>query len=817
MRKRRAVLLLAFGFLHPSTLSARRIRGWSRLLLLALLCTSQAGSVSAGSNRWTSLGPEGGSILALVVDPITPTTLYAGTYLGGVFKSTNGGGNWNAVNTGLANYYVTDLAIDLLTPAILYAVTQGGVYKTTNGGGSWSVVTSGGELSPELLSLVIDPLTPATLYATAGGGSLLKSTNGGGNWSESYTGLGQYGCSIVAIDPVTPATLYALGEGSLLFKSTDGGDNWSALSTDLQNIGNVSALVIDPVTPTTLYAVTASSILKSMDGGVTWNAAHTGIVGGAHTLVIDPATPSTLYVATEGFEGGVYKSTNGGGNWFRANTGLTTDPTGLPHAFGQALAIDPKQPTTLYVGLRSYLGGFGGGVFKTTNSGGNWSSINTNLMNTYINTLAIDPATPATLYLGSKYTGVYKSTNGGQSWSRSNTGLTDFDIAALAVDPITPTILYAGTSNLGIFKSTNSGGSWSAINTGLDSYPNQTLIRSLAIDPATPTTLYAGTAGGVVKSTDSGGNWSAINTGLTSKSVEAMMIDPITPTTLYVGTYMGGVFKSTDGGENWSAVNTGLGGDFVPYDISALAIDPITPTTLYAGTEWIEGKGVFKTTNGGETWNAVNTGMPIDVWNDYPEVNALAIDPLTPSILYLGLGSGPGSQTYPELEGGVFKSTDGGGNWSAVDTGLTDFYINALAINPATPTTLYAATAGGGLYTNQQAPSLAINYPDGAPGSTFTITGCDFPPNGTTNIAINGSVLGTVAIDPAGGLIFYLQTNPTTDEGFYRVHASGNPGAMTQFTLEAEGIVHPQEGSGTVFIVPDGIAYQVIYLPLTMK
>ena len=69
--------------------------------LLTLLIASQAGTVSAGPNVWTSNGPEGGMIHALAIDPATPSTLYAGTYGGGVFKSTNGGAAWSAVNTGL--------------------------------------------------------------------------------------------------------------------------------------------------------------------------------------------------------------------------------------------------------------------------------------------------------------------------------------------------------------------------------------------------------------------------------------------------------------------------------------------------------------------------------------------------------------------------------------------------------------------------------------------------------------------------------------------------------------------------------------------
>ncbi len=86
---------------------------------------------------WTSRGPEGGHILALAIDPVTPATLYMGTENGGVFKSTDGGGSWRAANTGLASRYVYALAIDPAAPTTLYAATENGVHKSTDGGGSW--------------------------------------------------------------------------------------------------------------------------------------------------------------------------------------------------------------------------------------------------------------------------------------------------------------------------------------------------------------------------------------------------------------------------------------------------------------------------------------------------------------------------------------------------------------------------------------------------------------------------------------------------------------------------------------------------------
>jgi hypothetical protein len=96
------------------------------LVLLVLLGASQTSSVSAGINVWMSNGPEGGSIYALAIDPLTPSTVYAGTNLGGVFKSTNGGGTWSAVNIGLTDTDINALAIDPATPTTLYVGTWGG-------------------------------------------------------------------------------------------------------------------------------------------------------------------------------------------------------------------------------------------------------------------------------------------------------------------------------------------------------------------------------------------------------------------------------------------------------------------------------------------------------------------------------------------------------------------------------------------------------------------------------------------------------------------------------------------------------------------
>lgn len=321
------------------------------------------------------------------------------------------------------------------------------------------------------------------------------------------------------------------------------------------------------------------------------------------------------------------------------------------------LVIDPSMPSTLYAATMK------SGIFKSTDGGQTWTATSNDLTNTNIWSIALDPVTPNILYVGAHdcpgTKGVFKSTNGGANWTPANTGL-DTMINDIALDPLAPGTLYTATGSGGIFKSTDSGGSWNQINTGL----NTDWINDLAIDPVTTTTLYAvGGNNGVFKSVDGGGSWRAINTGLTDLVVYTLAIDPKSPMTLYTGTYQG-AFKSTDGGENWYPINQGLVGSGVsqPLVVDVLVLDPLTPSTLYAGTR---SAGVFKSTDGGENWHMV-TKLP-EQDSEYAAmliIDSLAIDPSTPTTLYAGTwGSG------------VLKSTDAGETWYTFNTGLPDIEV----------------------------------------------------------------------------------------------------------------------------------------------
>jgi photosystem II stability/assembly factor-like uncharacterized protein len=325
------------------------------LSLLVLLCSSLAGVASAGVNTWTTNGPEGGVIVALAIDPSTPSTLYAGAGGGGVFKSSNGGASWSPANMGLTNTVVTALKIDPSAPATLYVGTDGGgVFKSSDGAGSWTAVNTG-LTNARVFALAIDPSAPATLYAgTFGAGVVFKTTNAGGGWTAINTGLRETVVWSLAVDPSTPSTLYA-GTYIGLFRSTNGGGSWSAINR--AHIDSVFALAIDPSAPATLYSGWYDhGIFKSTNGGDGWATINAGLTNTAvFALAIDPSSPATLYAGTEG---GVFKSTNAGGNWIAMNSGLS-------NIVVYALAIDPSNTATLYAGTD------GGGVFKSSN-GGTW-------------------------------------------------------------------------------------------------------------------------------------------------------------------------------------------------------------------------------------------------------------------------------------------------------------------------------------------------------------------------------------------------------------------------------------------------------------
>ena len=334
------------------------------------------------------------------------------------------------------------------------------------------------------------------------------------------------------------------------------------------------------------------------------------------------------------------------------------------------LAIDPADPNTVYAA------GFataGFGVYKSTNGGATWTS--TPLATTAF-ALALSPSTPARLVAGTGE-GTWRSTDGAGSWSEANTGMVNTGIVSLAT-ATQPGPVYAGGGNGKVYRSDDGGGSW------LPNPPDISFERvsALAVDPTNASIVYAGTFGteGIFKSADGGTSFSPLSTGNAPINGYALVVDPTNPAIVYASAF-GGVFRSTQGGNNWAHVSSGLYPIVVP-----LVIDPAAPGTLYAGADpgnAASFPGVFKTTNAGGLWSPVNTGLPSVAGTG---VQALALDPMSGAV-YVGLEAL-----------GVYKTINGGASWTPASVGLTNLDVTSLRVDPGLPGTVYAGTRGGGVF-----------------------------------------------------------------------------------------------------------------------
>jgi photosystem II stability/assembly factor-like uncharacterized protein len=265
------------------------------------------------------------------------------------------------------------------------------------------------------------------------------------------------------------------------------------------------------------------------------------------------------------------------------------------------------------------------GVFRTTDKGASWTSLNVGLDDLDMSSLARAPSDSATLYAGAGSRGLYRTANGGLTWTRTALD-SQWYAVPLAVDPRSEMTVYVAQYD-GLIKSSDGGEMWT------QSRMFDAGISSLVFAGAT---LYVGTWGGEIWTTDDGGgNWQLLHAFGGPQGISAIQVDPGSPSVLYAswiesgpapGGYIphGGVFKSTDAGLNWQSVENGLG-------VTTLVMNLENPSVLYAAV--VRGQ-VLRSTNAGASWLSVGEGLP-EGW-----ISALLFSPTAPSTLYAGV-SGP--------------------------------------------------------------------------------------------------------------------------------------------------------------------------------
>jgi photosystem II stability/assembly factor-like uncharacterized protein len=693
---------------------------------------------------------------ALAVDPTNPNVIYAGTgeaaqnldtYGGaGIMKSTDGGATWRP--SGLTNVAAfARIAVHRSNPNIVFAAAvrnNAGFYRSADAGRTWSRI-----VPYAITDITINPANPDELWVGGTDSAVLHSLDAGLTFTPSGNGIGAgaiVGRVSVQVAPSMPSVLYALvheltfpnGSYTRIYKSANSGASWRLIldnDPDILAYGGVSqgeynnVIAVKPDDPNVVLAG-GVVIARTTDGGDTWSVIDTALHLDHHALVFDPSSPSRLYA---GNDGGMYRSEDAGLSFTRITTGLAITQF-------YALAIDQSQPHVTYGGTqdngtisteaKKYAVG-GAGV---VGAGDGFVAI-------------VDADDPNIIYFEQPRGRILKRDLAAGTVVSFFDGIQLNDANDLAAwsapfvnDPIDPDIFYCGRSR--VYRRTR-GTSWSAISPRF-----RTAVNAIGISPIDSRIIYAGSG-----------------------------LDGASSILLSNGTPLGELKVTTDGGTTWLDRSSATG-------LPNRVITDIVPSPRDTATAYISYSGfraghIFRTTDYGATWSDVSHGLP-----DTP-VNALAIDPLDPAIIYAG------------TDIGVYITTDGGGTWESYNQGLPNAVVADMAIHNASRT-LRVATHGRSMW------EISLASPSPAPSITIPAGGENWMGGSRQHLAWSG-LAGSVRLEYSldGGDSWsaiaeniasgtYQWSVPEGESRDARVRATEMEGAMRTlaskaFTIEPRG------------------------------
>ncbi len=352
------------------------------------------------------------------------------------------------------------------------------------------------------------------------------------------------------------------------------------------------------------------------------------------------------------------------GPFSHVNTGSWSSGQGRVNS----IIVDPNNSTTYYSGAPA------GGIWKSTDSGNSWSVLTDDLPQIGVSGIAIDYSNSNIIYIAtgdddnndSYSVGVFKSIDGGASWNPTglNPSNSPYDMNDIYVHPTLSNILWVATSN-GVYKSIDFGATWANNLSGN--------IRDIKIKPGDPNTIYAVSSNTFYISTDGGNTFTSLSTGLPITSSRLVIdVTPANANVVYVlsadsGNGFQGIYKSTDSGSSFTTMATsGTVGDIFEspqawYDM-ALAVSDLDENEIYTGV-----LNVWKSTNGGTTMTKINNwSSPTQPSYTHADIHLLRF--------YNG-------QLFAGTDGGFYKSSNGGTNFSDLTAGMQigQFYKIAVA------------------------------------------------------------------------------------------------------------------------------------------
>ncbi len=362
------------------------------------------------TSKWKSIGPYGGSIEALAVNPQDANECFAvGNTSGGyIYWSKNGGNSWQGLYDFPDSVY--DLAVDSTNPDILFALGSDHLYKSIDKGKSWSEKSFNHDVVTKNSKIALNLLNPNKIFiigkdkANSKQVCILKSTDSAESWKRQV--IGTVPMTIkgynIAISPSNPNVLYSsayytessgITYKSQLFKSTDGGQTWTNLSGEISNA--VNAIAIDPFNPSKVYLGTNWEVIRSSDGGQTWEDSADYVY--SKSLAVDRSNPDILY---SGYNSCCYRSDDGGVHWKKY----------LCETIGSCNDLLPLPESLLYASDV--------GVYRSSNGGENWEGSHDGISKVCIKTVSITKTFPIKIY-ALPYDGekLYVSEDFGITWN----------------------------------------------------------------------------------------------------------------------------------------------------------------------------------------------------------------------------------------------------------------------------------------------------------------------------------------------------------------------------------------------------------------
>ncbi|MBI2396981.1 MAG: hypothetical protein HYV17_04235, partial [Xanthomonadales bacterium] len=766
----------------------------------------------ADDGRWSSHGPYGGSTLQLHIDPDNPFTMYTSS-VGGLFRTQDGATSWVRIEHGIPSAVSgRAFALDQDAPANLYVFDDAGLlYHSADRGDNWT--PTGFQVPASLLAyhLVDAPGSVGTLMLAMTsyeqyvfpdpGVMVLRSTDGGASFVPAVGIPPGKGFITIAHDPEDPAIVLA-GTDYLLptpapsvspdvvFRSSDGGQHFVAVHAPAVNPGYIPmASDFAFGAGSRVYAcISDEGLVRSDDNGQTWSTIGTY----CEHLVTDPTQADTVLMTQPS---GIAFSVDGGATLTMRNTGLAANSSFVDPATGQTLpsrgmdvVASPDFPAA---GSSLWFASYGGGLYRSVDLGMNWSnvSLQQGLAAVGLRAIAVHP-NPSTigvagngqrLYAGFQdayYTtpGVFVSPDGGVSWLSSNSGLHLPTVRALRFDPlrvgttsgeIASSVLYASgrapsgstqARHAGIVRSTNGGLSWVRIDGDLprrgsppNDYPDLGTVRDIELDPhsctipLSPEPCTSGTLKRMVATSNGhrislgGGAYRYTHRIIRSDDIDVTALNPVRLTPDVHWSDITGDLPESTYGPALRQVLTPL----------SVRISPTDPNRLYAATykDFVDldpndaialadlPTGVFRSDDGGVNWTPVNTGLPRrpGFSNVVHDVLALEMHPTNHDILWA-------SVLEPSVpnSASIYKTTDGGANWVAASAGIgARLDIRTIVVDRGVPSIVYAA--GVGTASN---PGSVYRSNDG--GMTWRSISIGLPAASATALAIdpfNPSVL----------------------------------------------------------------------------